>query len=382
MNSVQGVFANRNAHGDFIVNAFNNLTAKPCGVYAAIAFFTDAETVEEMVKRGCTVKMIVRLGFPTSPQALRKLIKNDKVQIRYVTSTTFHPKVYVFGEQGAVVGSANLTRNALRVNQEVAVLIERTDPRFDEIMTIFYGYWAEARVLKPETIDAYEKLCRDVDTSGEDRLHDKIKDVIGDVRIQNITVGGFDKTKRELFTEDYEKSYQEFLSYFQVLQSVYESTGRRKVPESAIPLRLEIDSFISFVRHEKCAKETWRDTPIFHGQEQRDFIKPLVLEWFEFDYKWFTENIVPTRYPMIRDTFKSPASIKAASDDTLFEALCTCHAFSDQLHRVRGGLPGLKKVFFEQNTADQIRDVISYLVHGQDDYITRMARCIYQPETM
>lgn len=382
---IKGVLTNRNSPdkdspGEFIENAFNNLTAKSCGVYAATAFFTDGQTVEDMTKRGCTVKLVVRLGFPTSPEALRQVLRNDKVQVRFVTSTSFHPKMYIFGEQGAIVGSANLTKAALRTNQEVAVFIERADSRFDELMGIFYSYWGGSKPLTKEVIDEYEKICAQFDTDVEEKLHRDVKAAVGDVRIQNITVVRNKKSSREIFTEDYEKSYQEFLNYFGTLESIYRSLERRKEPESKIPLRFEIDSFISFVRHEKAPLETWQDTPIMHGKEQVDFIKPLILEWMDYDYEWFTQQIVPIRYPLIRDTLASPTKIRATSDDELFEALNTCHSFHDQLHRVRGGLAGLKQTFFEKNDADHLREIISYLIHGDDPYIQRMARCIFDSE--
>ena len=377
---VQSVLANRNSAADFIENAFNNLTSSSCGVYAATAFFTDADTVEEMTKRGCSVKLVVRLGFPTSPTALRQVLRNSKVQVRFVTSTSFHPKMYIFGEHGAIVGSANLTKAALRTNQEVAVFLERADSRFDELMGIFYSYWSGSKPLTEEIIDQYEKICGQFDTDVEEKLHRDVKAAIGDVRIQNITVVGNKKSSREIFTDDYEKSYQEFLNYFGTLESIYKSVERRKEPESKIPLRFEIDSFISFVRHEKAPLETWQNTPIMHGKEQADFIRPLVLEWMDYDYKWFTESIVPINYPLIRDTLGAPAKISAATDDELFDALNTCHSFHDQLHRVRGGLAGLKQTFFEKNDGDHIRETISYLIHGDEPYIQRMAKCIFVPE--
>ena len=100
------LFTNRNTHRDFVVNAIDSLSAKPCNVYIAVAFFTEPNVVERIVQNGCRVRLVIRLGFPTQADALKRLMANPGVEIRYFTDTAFHPKVFLFGNEAALVGSA------------------------------------------------------------------------------------------------------------------------------------------------------------------------------------------------------------------------------------------------------------------------------------
>ena len=63
--------------------------------------------------------------------------------------------------------------------------------------------------------------------------------------------------------------------------------------------------------------------------------------------------------------------------DEIFEALDVCHSIHDRLWFFPGGHKTLKKVFTSENELKQIQDVISYLLHGQDDFIARMGTCIF-----
>src|SRR5436309_13003790 len=119
--SLLPLYANRSRHSDFVQNAIEQLSEDPCDVFIAVAFFTEADVVERLVAKNCRVDMVVRLGFPTSPKALQRVTNNPKVNVRFFTGHAFHPKLYIFGDKAALVGSANLTSSAIRRNQEVVV---------------------------------------------------------------------------------------------------------------------------------------------------------------------------------------------------------------------------------------------------------------------
>ena len=67
---VNGLYTNRNAHSDFMQNALHRLACTGQNVFIAVAFFTDIDVLDELVANGCDVRLIVRLGFPTNPDAL------------------------------------------------------------------------------------------------------------------------------------------------------------------------------------------------------------------------------------------------------------------------------------------------------------------------
>jgi phosphatidylserine/phosphatidylglycerophosphate/cardiolipin synthase-like enzyme len=245
------LYTNTKSRGDFFLNIFSEYTQTPCQVLIAVAFLTDAEPVLQLVRRGCRVRLIVRLGYPTSPVALRKLLGHNGIQVRYINNHSFHPKLYLFEERCAIVGSANLTQSALTSNQEIGVAIQTDDPRYEELVWLFAQYWAQVRVLEAnsDVLQAYERLYNKYSAVRRDL--DKFEKETADLaetRIDNIERGDRKADAQDVFLEGYRATYQEFLDAFRTVEKIYRSCGSRKVPDEVLPLRLEIDSFLSWVR--------------------------------------------------------------------------------------------------------------------------------------
>lgn len=374
-----GIYANRTQYGDFIQNAIQRMASDGCNVYIAVAFFTEARVVEELLANGCRVRLIVRLGFPTSPHALSGLMSKSGVEIRYFTGHSFHPKVYVFGDKAALVGSANLTRAAILSNQEVVVSIDSNDQRFTELVSLFGGYWAEARVLDRGALDEYKAAYREFEKlqGSVDRLGKDILSKLGESQPSNITRDKVKASKESLFLEDFRKTYQECVSAFRIVRDAYEAAGYRKADPSQIPLRIEIDSFISFVRERRADDVAWVSAPLRSAAEQKSIISEIIDEWRNTRWPHFEERIVGENYPRLLRTFKSVETVMAAGDDELFEALTTLHSFHDRLRFYSGGLSGWKKVFLAANDAKRVRETLAYLVFGKDNIENRMANAIY-----
>jgi len=52
-----------------------------------------------------------------------------------------HAKFIIFDDKEAIIGSHNITQNALFKNIELAVLIEEKDKKIKTIIDIFNGIW-------------------------------------------------------------------------------------------------------------------------------------------------------------------------------------------------------------------------------------------------
>lgn len=65
----------------------------------------------------------------------------------YFTAETSHLKLYVTHNDGAIVGSSNLTKSGLSTTQEINLRIEAEDPAFQHREAVFDGYSAEADPL-------------------------------------------------------------------------------------------------------------------------------------------------------------------------------------------------------------------------------------------
>lgn len=371
------VFANRSLRRDFVINEIERRGVKDCEVFIAVAFFTESEVVKRLVDKGCRIRLIVRLGFPTSPAAIAAV--KDKVDLRVYTSMSFHPKLYIFGDDVALVGSANLTRSAITSNQEVVVGISGDDERFAELAGIFQDYWDSADVATDDMLrkyaDAYKRF--EAHENAYDKLSREIAEQLGNTAPSNIERGEKKRNKQTLFMANYRKTFQEAVSAFTIVRRAYESAGYRKTSEDNIPLRLEIDSFISYVRDTETTGDSWDTGPYRSESDQITFIRPIIEKWKDRSWPHFEERIVGENYPRLMHVFASRESVMKATDDELFGALCTLHSFHDRLRFFDGGMPTWKKTFLAANPPKRIRESLAYLVFGDGDVIERMANMIY-----
>jgi len=373
------VYSNRNSRSDFIQNAVNSLITKANNINIAVAFLTDTSVLEHLSKQGCNVRIVVRLGFPTSPNALQALLKISNIEARFFSDRSFHPKLYIFGSSGALVGSANLTHSAMTTNQEIMIHVDAEDNIFAELVDLFSEYWRESKVLTQPIIEDYKRIYdgfKTLDTNVS-KLEEEVQKKIGKVIGHNIGRDKQKQSKENIFIEDYRKTYQEAVSSFNTIRHVYEIVGKRKKTELEIPLRLEIDSFISFVRHKHAQKDIWHQTPLVSGVSQHNRIRELVEEWHQTPWPYFEETIVNETYPKLKTVFSSEESISAANPDEIFDALCTLHSFYDRLRFYPGGLETLKQEFLGKNNINQIKESLSYLVFGNTEIVERMANLIF-----
>ncbi len=376
------VFANRKQRSDFVIAELQRRGVKDCDLFIAVAFFTEAEVVKTLLEKGCKIRMVVRLGFPTNPAALEAIRRHENISLRFYSSMSFHPKLYIFGDDVALVGSANLTHSALTSNQEVVVGIAGDDERFAELAAIFQNYWDDAEVLTDEKLatyaQAYKKFA--VHDNAADKLARELADTLGNTAPANIERGEKKRSKQSLFLSNYRKTYQEAVAAFNTARRAYEATGYRKASEQDIPLRLEIDSLISFVRDKETTGDSWGLGPMRNDAEQAEFVQSLVEKWKTTKWPHFEDRIVGENYPRLMRVFASRESLAKANDDELFDALCTLHSFHDRLRFHDGGMPTWKKRFLAANKPGRVRESLAYLVFGDGDVIERMANMIYNED--
>jgi hypothetical protein len=374
-----GVFANRNVKRDFIINEIEDRAEDECDVYIAAAFFTDAEVVETLLSKGCKVFIVMRLGFPTSPHAIERVMRNSNVQLRFYTGHSFHPKLYIFGDKAALVGSANLTRAAIMTNQEVVVSIDSSDDKFVELTGIFEEYWDGAEVLTAPQLAIYKEIYKEFakHDNATYALSKKVLEKLGDKAPNNINRGTLKPNKQSLFLSNFRRTYQEGVAAFNIVRSAYEASGYRKASEADIPLRIEVDSFISYVREVVAVGESWKSGPLRSPSEQEALIRRLIEDWRLVSWPHFEDKIVGVNYPRLRRIFGSRESIMKADDDDLFDALATLHSFHDRFRFFDGGLATWKREFPTFNTPERTRETLAYLVYGEGDVVERMANAIY-----
>ncbi|MGB0834764.1 MAG: phospholipase D family protein [Psychrobium sp.] len=375
------LYTNTSSKGDFVKNGINSSALEFTDIYIATAFFTEYELIEELTAKGCSVKLIVRLGFPTCPKALKKVMLKDDVDIRFFTSNSFHPKLYIFGNNNALVGSANLTRAAIQSNQEVVVNIGSNDSRFNELQMLFDDYWQEATVLCYESLKKYNSIYEKANQAHKliISFDNDVIDLLGDKNYTNIERGKVKSTKQSIFYDGYSKSYQEATSAFTKILDVYNEKPRKTLNET-IPLRLEVDSFFSFVRDRHAKVDKWKRTTIGWDNQKREHVAALIDEWLNTPWDHFDNTIVHKNYPKITSVFSSATQIINSTYDEIIEALCVLHAFYEQLRFHKGGLDSLKLNFKAANDVEKVKRTLVYLIFGRGNVIERMADCIYSKE--
>jgi hypothetical protein len=128
-------------------------------VRIASAYVTDTELLSGLGTRSVhLLTSLSRLDLITgasSLESLRCLVESGVHCRCVVDGPRLHAKVYVFGDQAAVVTSANLTRNALNSNIEVGVHLTGNDVR--ELVEWFDMLWKSAVPLNLVEIKQWER---------------------------------------------------------------------------------------------------------------------------------------------------------------------------------------------------------------------------------
>ena len=367
------VFTNSVGRNDFLANVLKDSSLCDQDIFIAVAFFTDAETVEYLCNQNNKINMVVRLGYPTSVNALKKLLKNQNVNIRFYTSSKFHPKLYIFTDF-ALVGSANLTQMALRINQEIVMKIDSVSPDFDDLQSIFSSYWAAAEPLSEKYIEKYAAFLKKYPHPNEDSLDWKVKDEVGDFEYRNITTTKKDtRTQTEKATSAFRKNYQDCRQAIMDLQKKYDATKIRKGNPDLLPVKLELDAFMSWVKDKKAPEDKWLDQI---APESRD----LVLNGYFQEWRGADDRIVPwsqDSFQKISALFKSEYSLRSASYATIMDSLIGLYSFHSRQRFFKGGLNTLIDTFTTRNTEQKVKDTFSYLFFTKGDVIDKMYSAIY-----
>ena len=101
----------------------------------------------------------------TQPEALRRLLQFDHLELRIETKKAFHSKGYLFeyedGVHDLVLGSSNLTQTALTTNIELNVNLQSLNEDDELIISYksdFEEQWENAAVVNEEFIRSYEEV--------------------------------------------------------------------------------------------------------------------------------------------------------------------------------------------------------------------------------
>lgn len=178
--------------------------------------------------------------------------------------------------------------------------------------------------------------------------------------------------------DGYRRTYQDFLYSFRIVEKLYKDDGRRRLPESVIPLRIEIDSFFSYVREEFTSGDSYLESEKLSGELLENRVREKIRSWHQTEWAYLHEKI-PENYARIIEVLGSEERLKSSSFEEIVDALTVCHAFHEQLRFFKGGLPTVRKAFMADNSEARVKAALSHLLFGSGNFVTRMGECIFDP---
>jgi superfamily II DNA or RNA helicase/HKD family nuclease/SOS-response transcriptional repressor LexA len=136
--------------------------------YFSVAFVTTSgvatiiNKLEELENRNVKGKILVSqyLNF-TQPEALKRLLQFKNIQLRIAVDLNSHSKGYIFKRSkhfNLIVGSSNLTANALTINKEWNVKVSALDESglIEKVLNEFHSDFHKGTSVTEEFLQSYE----------------------------------------------------------------------------------------------------------------------------------------------------------------------------------------------------------------------------------
>ena len=208
----------------------------------SVAFITESGLASlkahlyDLAQKGVKGKILTSnyLGFNT-PKMYDELLKLENVEVRLTEVPGFHAKGYIFEHDqfsSLIVGSSNLTSNALKVNYEHNILfsthqngdlVHRVKHQFNEL-------WEQSTPLTPEWITEYRKVY----------APQTVKDIFKESRLQTDLINRVDdavQIQPNLMQVEALKSLKEVRAQGEDKALIISATGTGKTIMSALDVR-------------------------------------------------------------------------------------------------------------------------------------------------
>lgn len=374
------VYSNSPSAKDWVRRPFEQLARSSTRLWLASPFFTEATSVLEAVALGKPVQLLVGLNPATRPDALRQVHGQPGVAIRFYTHR-FHAKLFIF-DDGALIGSSNLTNGGLFANREGTVVLDPQEDseRYGEVQALFAELWTFADVLTETKLVAFTKAWAEVNSRPDPQK--VINKQVGQREPPNIAVKSTATSKTRDFLESLRRDvYERFRPAFLEIHDLLVHEGLRR-PELASVHRLhETNRFLNWVRLTHVhGDDAWRLASLRSPDERRKMVADYGKQWVQAD-----KNLVPPVFfewlENVARQFGTLDSVEVASKDDIGEALMSLHAFTAQLRFVKGGLSKVLPEFWNQNKneVERVRSSIQHLLHGGGDFAERLHDVLYDP---
>jgi superfamily II DNA or RNA helicase/HKD family nuclease len=164
------VLVNKKESGTKVLTSIKHSLTKCDEFWFSTAFITSSgvstliNILQELKERGVKGRILTSqyLNF-TQPEALRKLLKFENLDLRIVTTGNFHSKGYLFKKDDFfdfIVGSSNLTAQALTLNKELnlKVTAKHDGEVISNYLNEFNQEFSGAEIVDDGFIQIYERI--------------------------------------------------------------------------------------------------------------------------------------------------------------------------------------------------------------------------------
>ena len=135
--------------------------------YMSVAFITMSgitmilQQLKELEEKGVSGRILTsEYQYFNEPKVFEKLMSIPNIEVRVYTKETHHTKGYIFekgAERSVIIGSSNLTANALKTNKEWNLKIEKHQEEkvIENLSEEFEEMWEESNPLTSQWIENY-----------------------------------------------------------------------------------------------------------------------------------------------------------------------------------------------------------------------------------
>lgn len=368
---------------DYVFNPFSQSLAKVASAYLAAPYFTLARPLLEAARRGCAIQAIIGLNPATDPSAVAQIVNVPNLSVRYFTHR-FHAKLYIFGSEGVLLGSSNLTDGGMYSNREAVISLDASvdGEAVEEARALFAELWEAAQILTPDKLLSFKLAWTAIDRKGP-APEAFIEQAVGRSEPVNINVASRRRSSEQIFHKELRKQvYEQYRPAFLEVSSVLDRQGHRRRDFADFGLAVETNRFLNWVRLVHApGDEAWQGAPLRAALERQAEVRRLGAIWSETD-----DDKVPGEYfdrlSDVGRAFGTSEAIASSSMDELTQGLLGVHAFLEQSRFVKGGESKLPVAFWTANGRDEakIRRSLTYLLHGPSDFIERLHDLLYARE--
>ncbi len=321
------------------------------------AFFSDTKFITDWLGKSKRVDLLVSLRPPTNYYSLKAIQPKLGINIQFL-GDSFHSKFFLFYKNGkpfsCIIGSSNFTEGGLQRNIETNAIL--TDIKYlNELENQFTNLWGQSFLLQPTDLDNFKKVFDNFLKSAAQAEKEQ-KD------FQNILLTKRTSKRKKINVGKEAKQYFAFWRVVDEVREMVNSISETEYPE--IPVYISIDHFWHWV------KTVW-------SKEGRP--KPTVANRSSVIPKLFKE------YCLWDKTHSNYTKQMARTSKSLFGKLLSLNNIDNlnkteakgiyaNLHSgaMRTRRFGADEKFVTENTIQEIRRSLKYLLYSNDDLDLRI----------